>query len=378
MNKKSNDFNEFREFCRDFLAREATPYQAEWEHEGLVDRGFWEKLGKAGLLGMEISPEYGGQGRTDITYSVILTEELISAGLTAPIIIAHNDVTASYINTHGSEEQKKRWLPDLCSGKRIAAIATTEPTGGSDSNEIKTSAVLEGGQYLVNGSKAYITNGVSADIVVTAVQTGQGQRGQGLSLLVMERGIPGFTRGPALKKLGWHASDTAALYFDNCRVPKDNLIGRENMGSYYFMTGMTKERLSIGSVAVATAETILKETLVYAKNRKAFGQPIGSLQYNKFTLANLDTEIKIARVYLNDAISKFNNKQLNVDDAARLKLWTTNLQVRVAEQCLQLHGASGYMEDSVVGKHWVNSRVQKIYGGTSEILQEVISKSIGL
>ena len=196
--------------------------------------------------------------------------------------------------------------------------------------------------------------------------------------MVVERGTAGFTRGPALKKLGWHASDTSALYFENCLVSGENLIGRENMGSYYFMTGMTRERLSISSVAVATAETILKETLTYAKEREAFGQPIGSFQHNKFILANMDTEVRIARIYLDDAIEKFNRKVLNVDDAARLKLWTTNLQVRVAEQCIQLHGASGYMSDSPIGKHWVNSRVQKIYGGTSEILQEVIGKSIGL
>lgn len=378
MNNDTDDFKKFREFCRDFLAREAIPYQSDWEQEGLVDRSFWEKLGQAGLLGMGVSHEYGGQGKTDINYAVILTEELISAGLTAPIIISHNDVIASYIYAHGTEEQKKRWLPDLCSGKKIAAIATTEIGGGSDSTEIKTTAKLEDSQYIINGSKAYITNGVNADLVVAAVQTGSGQRGQGLSLLVVERGTPGFTRGPALKKLGWHASDTSALYFEDCKVSSDNLIGRENMGSFYFMTGMTRERLSIGSVAVATAETILKQTLVYAKSRKAFGQPIGSFQYNKFTLANLDTEVKIARIYLNDAIQKFNKNLLNVDDAARVKLWTTNLQVKVAEQCMQLHGASGYMSDSAIGKHWVNSRVQKIYGGTSEILQEVIGTSIGL
>lgn len=378
MNNDTVDFKKFREFCRDFLEREASPYQPDWEQKGLVDRSFWEKLGQAGLLGMEVSPEYGGQGKSDISYAVILTEELISAGLTAPIIISHNDVIASYIYMHGTEDQKKKWLPDLCSGKKIAAIATTEITGGSDSTEIKTTARQEGDQYIVNGSKAYITNGVNADLVVTAVQTGSGQRGQGLSLLVVERDTRGFTRGPALKKLGWHASDTAALYFEGCPVPSENLIGRENMGSYYFMTGMTRERLSIGSVAVASAETILKETLAYAKSRKAFGQSIGSFQYNKFTLANLDTEVKIARIYLNDAIDKFNKNLLNVDDAARVKLWTTNLQVKVAEQCMQLHGASGYMSDSAIGKHWVNSRVQKIYGGTSEILQEVIGKSIGL
>ncbi|ESP90239.1 MULTISPECIES: acyl-CoA dehydrogenase family protein [Pseudoalteromonas] len=378
MSKDIDSYNEFREYCRDFLQREAVPYQAQWEQQGLVDRSFWKKLGEAGLLGMEIDPEYGGQGRKGISHTVILTEELISAGLTAPIIISHNDVLASYINAHGTEQQKRRWLPALCSGEKVAAIATTEPGGGSDSTEIKTTAVRDGEKYVVNGSKAYITNGVNADIVVTAVQTGSGQRGQGLSLLALERGLNGFTRGAALKKLGWHASDTAALYFEDCHVPADNLIGRENMGSYYFMTAMTRERLSISSVAVATAETILKETLEYSKNRIAFGQPIGSLQHNKFTLANLDTEVKIARIYLNDAIDKFNRKKLNVDDAARAKLWTTNLQVKVAEQCMQLHGASGYMSDSSMGKHWVNSRVQKIYGGTSEVLQEVIGKSIGL
>ncbi len=378
MTTNTGVLEDFRLSCRKFIEREAIPYQLSWEEQGLVERSFWLKLGEAGLLGMGVSTEYGGQDKTDFRYPAIFTEELIRVGVTAPIIISHNDVIASYLSTFGTEEQKQRWLPDLCNGKLIAAIAITELSGGSDSAEIKTTAKLCGDHYLLNGSKAYITNGINADIIVVAVKTDAGQRGQGISLLVVERDTPGFSRGEALNKLGWHASDTAALYFKDCLIPKNNLIGRENLGSFYFMTGMTRERISISSVAVASAESALSKTLVYVKERQAFGQVIGSFQYNRFMLAQLDTEVKIARIYLDDAIKRFNDGALSLDDAARLKLWTTELQVKVADRCLQLHGGSAYMSDSLIGKNWVNSRVQKIYGGTSEILMEVISKSMGL
>ncbi|WP_018691951.1 acyl-CoA dehydrogenase family protein [Algicola sagamiensis] len=378
MKTTQDQFSDFRATCREFLEREGAPHQADWEEKGLVDRSFWEKVGRAGLLGMGVSPALGGQDKTDFRYAQVFTEEMIRAGITAPIIISHNDVIASYLNAFGTQEQQERWLPDLCAGRRIAAIAITEPSGGSDSTEIKTTAVREGDYYRLNGSKTYITNGINADLVLVAVKTDAGQRGQNISLFVVEREMEGFTRGDALKKLGWHASDTAELYFNDCLVPKENLLGRENLGSFYFMTGMTRERMSISTVAVASAEMAMQETVKYVKERKAFGQAIGSFQYNRFVLAQLDTEVKIARVYLDDAIQKLNQGKLSLEDAARVKWWTTELQVKVADRCLQLHGGSAYMSDSKIGKNWVNSRVQKIYGGTSEILQEVISKSMGL
>jgi alkylation response protein AidB-like acyl-CoA dehydrogenase len=378
VNTEADILGEFRESCRAFLEREAAPYQEDWERGGLVDRSFWAKVGQAGLLGVGVSPEYGGQGQADYRFAVTLTEELIRAGISAPGIISHNDVIASYISALGDEAQRRRWLPGLCSGQLIAAIAVTELSGGSDAAQITTTAEPHESYYLVNGGKAYITNGVNADLVVVAVKTGAGPRGQGISLLVVERETEGFTRGPLLKKIGWHASDTAELIFENCVVPRANLIGRENLGNYYFMAGMPRERLSIATVAVASAETVLLETLAYVKQRKAFGQPIGSFQYNRFILAQLDTEVKIARIYLDDAVKRFNENSLSVVDAARVKLWTTELQMKVADRCLQLHGGAGYMSDSSVGRNWTNSRAQTIYGGTSEVLQELISKSMGL
>lgn len=378
MSTTTDEIKEFRLSCRECFDHFAKPHLEKWEKQGLVDRDFWQTMGAHGLLGMGVSQNLGGQDKSDYRYALALTEEMLAIGMTAPIVISHNDVIASYINQFASEEQKQRWLPDLCSGRRIAAIAITEPGGGSDSAGMRTEATADGDNYVLNGSKAFITNGVNADLFIVAVKTDAGPRGQGISLMVVEKGMAGFSQGDALKKLGWHASDTANLTFDQCVVPKSNLLGRENLGSYYFMTGMTRERLSISTVAVVSAEIMMAETLAYVKQRKAFGQPIGAFQYNRFLLAQLDTQIKVTRSYLNEAIERFNTGSLSLEDAARLKWWATEVQNKVADECLQLHGGSAYMSDSSIGKLWVNSRVQKIYGGTSEIMLEVVSKSMGL
>jgi len=378
MSVEVDALSEFRTSIRDFLEREAVPHQAEWEECGIVDRSFWEKAGRAGLLGTGVRPEYGGLGQSDYRFAAAVTEELVRAGVTAPGIVSHSDVVASYIVTLGTKEQRQRWLPDLCRGKRIAAIAVTEARGGSNSAEIGTSARIDGDNYIVDGDKTYITNGVNADLVVVAVKTSEERKGQGISLLAIERECPGFTRGPLLKKIGWQASDTAQLFFDNCVVPRTNLIGREGLGNLHFMSAMPRERLSISTVAVTSAETVLRDTLAYVKERKAFGQSIGSFQYNRFMLAQIDTEVKIARTYLDESMKRFNKNAFDMVDAARLKWWTTELQMKVADRCLQLHGGAGYMSESSVGRNWMNSRAQTIYGGTSEVLQEMISKSMGL
>ncbi|MBC8951559.1 acyl-CoA dehydrogenase family protein [Xenorhabdus sp. PB62.4] len=378
MRVEIDNFDNYRKSCREFLESEIVPEHQRWEENGLVERSFWEKLGQSGLLGMSVTPEFGGLGKSDYRFAVILTEELIKSGVTVPGIVAHNDVVASYIFALGNEEQKKRWLPELCSGKRVAAIAMTEPSGGSNTADIKTVATRQGDYYLVNGGKTYITNGINADLIVVAVKTEQGQQGQGISLLAIERDMPGFSRGEPLKKIGWNGSDTAELFFHDCKVPITNLLGRENLGNYYFMSAMPRERLSISTVAVASAEHILQSTLEYVKERTAFNQPIGSFQYNRFMLAQLDTEVKIARIYLDNAVDLFNQGLFSLVDAARIKWWTTELQMKVADRCLQLHGGLGYLRDSTVGKNWLNSRAQTIYGGTSEVLQEIISKSLGL
>ncbi|MET1256270.1 acyl-CoA dehydrogenase family protein [Aliikangiella maris] len=378
MNKETEKQQIFRNACRDFLHKEAIPQINDWESNGIIDKSFWLKAGKAKMLGIGVAENFGGQGESDYHYPLIVIEEMLKSGVDVPGFVSHNDVTASYIATLGNDSQKQRWLPALCSGELIAAIAVTEPDGGSDTTNIKTQAVLQGDHYLVNGCKSYITNGINADLVVTAVKTSQQEQGRGISLLVIERGLDGFTRGENYKKLGWPASDNSALYFKDCRVPKENLLGRENLGNAYFMGAMPRERLSIACVAVVFAELIFQQTLNYVKHRQAFGQAIGHFQHNRFLLAQLDTELKIARIYLESSIDKFNKNQLSVVEAAQVKLWTTELQFKVADHCLQLHGASGYLQDSPIGKAWSTSRVQKIYGGTSEILKEIISKSLGL
>ncbi|MFV0130216.1 acyl-CoA dehydrogenase family protein [Streptomyces sp. HMX112] len=369
---------DFRAMCREFLAREAVPYHAQWEKDGIVSRELWRKAGKAGLLGMGVPTEYGGGGERDFRFPTVLTEELIRAGVTAPGFVAHNDVIATYLAERTSPEQRERWLPGLCSGELIAAIAMSEPDAGSNVADIRTTAVLDGDAYVLNGQKTFITSGENADLVVVAAKTEPKRGAQGISLLVVERGMPGFTRGKRMEKMGWQASDTCELFFDDCRVPVPNLIGKQNAGSAYLMAGMPRERLSIAAVAVASAEKMLADTLEYARTRQAFGQPIGSFQHNRFVLATMETELTIARVFLNHCISEFNAGRLTVADAAKAKWWTTELQVEVANRCLQLHGGAGYLKETPISREWANSRVQTIYGGTTEIMKELIGRSLGL
>ncbi|GAA2714136.1 MULTISPECIES: acyl-CoA dehydrogenase family protein [Streptomyces] len=369
---------EFRALCREFLAREAVPHHERWEQEGILDREVWRKAGGAGLLGIGVPVEYGGGGEEDFRYPAVLSEELIRARVTAPGFVAHNDVVASYLATRTTEEQRKRWLPGLCSGELIAAIAMSEPDAGSNVADIRTTAVRDGEHYVLNGQKTFITNGENADVVLVAVKTAPDRGGQGISLLVVERDTPGFSRGRRMAKLGWQASDTCELFFSDCRVPVANLVGKENAGMAYLMAGLPRERLSIAVVAVAAAERILADALEYARTRKAFGQPIGSFQHNRFLLATLDTEITIARVFLDHCIAELNAGRLTVADAAKAKWWTTELQVEVANKCLQLYGGYGYLKESPISREWANSRVQTIYGGTTEIMKELIGRSLGL
>ncbi|MEV4739902.1 acyl-CoA dehydrogenase family protein [Streptomyces sp. NPDC049555] len=369
---------EFRALCREFLAREAVPHHERWEQEGIVDRAVWRKAGEAGLLGIGVPVEYGGGGEEDFRYPAVFSEELIRARVTAPGFVAHNDVVASYLATRTTEEQRKRWLPGLCSGELIAAIAMSEPDAGSNVADIRTTAVRDGDHYVLNGQKTFITNGENADVVLVAVKTAPDRGGQGISLLVVERDTPGFSRGRRMAKLGWQASDTCELFFSDCRVPVANLVGKENAGMAYLMAGLPRERLSIAVVAVAAAERILADALEYARSRKAFGQPIGSFQHNRFLLATLDTEITIARVFLNHCIAELGAGRLTVADAAKAKWWTTELQVEVANKCLQLYGGYGYLKESPISREWANSRVQTIYGGTTEIMKELIGRSLGL
>ncbi|MGK4584041.1 acyl-CoA dehydrogenase family protein [Kitasatospora sp. HPMI-4] len=368
----------FRDMCREFLSREVVPYHAQWERDGIADREVWRKAGKAGLLGIGVDPEYGGGGDPDFRYPAVLAQEIMWARATAPTFVAHNDVIAGYLAERTTEEQRRRWLPGLCSGELIAAIAMSEPDAGSNVADIRTTAFRDGDGYVLNGQKTFITNGEHADVVVVAAKTAPERGAQGISLLVVERGALGFTRGRRMEKLGWHASDTCELFFDDCRVPAENLIGKENAGLAYLMAGLPRERLSIATVALGAVERMLTDTLEYAKTREVFGQTIGGFQHNRFQLATMDTELTIAQVFLDHCITRLNAGRLSVTDAAKAKWWTTELQVDIAGRCLQIHGGFGYLKESAISRDWANSRVQTIYGGTTEVMKELIGRSLGL
>ena len=368
----------FRELCREFLAREAVPHSDEWEKAGIVDREVWRKAGAAGLLGMDVDEEYGGGGQRDFRFNAVLAEEIIAAGAMGLGFALHNDVVAPYLTELTTEEQRKRWLPAFCSGDIITAIAMSEPGAGSDLAGVRTSAVRDGDSYVLNGQKTFITNGEHADLVIVVAKTDPSLGAHGISLFAVERGTPGFTRGRRLEKVGLKANDTAELFFDECRVPASHLLGHENGGFYHLMANLPRERLGIAVAAVAAAEHILAITLDYARSRQAFGRPIGSFQHNRFLLAELDTEITIARTFLNHCVNEHNAGRLSVTDAAKAKWWTTELQTKVADRCVQLHGGYGYMLEYPVAKAWLNSRVQTIYGGTTEIMKEIIGRGLGL
>ncbi|GAA1544514.1 acyl-CoA dehydrogenase family protein [Dactylosporangium maewongense] len=368
----------FRELCKAFLAREAVPYNDEWDKAGIVDREVWRKAGAAGLLGMDVDEEHGGGGQKDFRFNAVLVEEIVAAGASGLGFGLHNDVVAPYLTDLATEEQRKRWLPGFCSGDIVTAIAMSEPGAGSDLAGVRTSAVRDGDEWVLNGQKTFITNGELADLVVVVAKTDPALGAHGISLFVVESGTPGFTRGRRLEKVGLKANDTAELFFDDCRIPADHLLGQENSGFYHLMANLPRERLGIAVAAVASAEQVLAITLDYAKTRQAFGKPIGSFQHNRFVLAELDTEVTIARTFLNQCIVEQNAGRLTVADAAKAKWWTTELQNKVADRCVQLHGGYGFMMEYPVAKAWLNSRVQTIYGGTTEIMKEIIGRSLGV
>jgi len=368
----------FRELCKAFLAREAVPYNDEWDKAGIVDREVWRKAGAAGLLGMDVDEEHGGGGQKDFRFNAVLVEEIVAAGASGLGFGLHNDVVAPYLTELATEEQRKRWLPGFCSGDIVTAIAMSEPGAGSDLAGVRTSAVRDGDEWVLNGQKTFITNGELADLVIVVAKTDASLGAHGISLFVVETGTPGFTLGRRLEKVGLKANDTAELFFDDCRIPADHLLGQENAGFYHLMANLPRERLGIAVAAVASAEHVLAITLEYAKTRQAFGKPIGSFQHNRFVLAELDTEVTIARTFLNQCIVEQNAGRLSVADAAKAKWWTTELQNKVADRCVQLHGGYGFMMEYPVAKAWLNSRVQTIYGGTTEIMKEIIGRSLGV
>jgi alkylation response protein AidB-like acyl-CoA dehydrogenase len=327
---------------------------------------------------MDVPEEYGGGGQRDFRFNAVLVEEILAAGCTGLGFGLHNDVVAPYLTELTSEEQRKRWLPGFCAGTMITAIAMSEPGAGSDLAGIRTTAVRDGSDYVLNGQKTFITNGEHADLVIVVARTDPERGAHGISLLGVERGSPGFERGRRLDKVGLKANDTTELFFTDCRVPVTNLIGEENQGFYQLMANLPRERLSIAVSAVAAASHVLDLTLQYARTREAFGRPIGSFQHNRFLLAELSTEVTIARTFVNHCVTEFNAGRLTATDAAMAKWWTTELQTKVADRCVQLHGGYGYMREYPVAKAWLDSRVQTIYGGTTEIMKEIIGRSLGL
>jgi alkylation response protein AidB-like acyl-CoA dehydrogenase len=373
------DHDAFRDLARTFMAREVVPRHADWEKAGIVDRDVWVEAGKQGLLGMDVPEDYGGGGVSDFRYNAVLDEEIIRVGATGLGFGLHNDIVAPYLLDLGTDEQKQRWLPGFCSGELITAIAMSEPAAGSDLQGIKTAARRDGDDWVLSGSKTFITNGVNADLVIVVARTDPDADGaRGLSLLVVERGMTGFDRGRNLDKIGLKAQDTAELFFDEVRIPSSNLLGQPNRGFGYLIDRLPQERLSIAVAAAAACERMLELTVDYVKNRTAFGRPVGSFQHNRFVVAELATQTAVARAFVDECIRQLNRKTLSVADAAMAKWWTTDLQNKVADACLQLHGGYGYMTEYPISRAWLDSRVQAIYGGTNEIMKEIIGRTMGL
>ena len=370
----------FRDTVGTFLDKEIVPHHAQWEAEGIVAREAWSRAGALGLLGLQLDEELGGGGTTDFRYNVVLNEEMTRRGVYGPAYPLFNDMIVPYLLASADDEQKRRWFPGLCSGELIAAIAMTEPGAGSDLQGIRTTARWDEqtGCYVLNGQKTFISNGILADLVIVVCRTNPDAGHQGISLLVVERGMEGFERGRNLDKIGQHAQDTAELFFDDVRVPRENLLGEEGAGFGYLMTNLSQERLSIAVAAVSACEMILEDTLSYAKERTAFGKPIGSFQHSRFVLAEMETEVCIAEQYLDRAVAEHNAGRFDVKDAAMAKWWTTELQKRVVDQCVQLHGGYGYMLEYPVAKAFIDSRVQTIYGGTTEVMKEIIGRTLGV
>jgi alkylation response protein AidB-like acyl-CoA dehydrogenase len=369
----------FRESVRAFMEREVVPHHAEWEKAGKVDRAVWIEAGKQGFLGFEAPEEFGGSGIRDFRYNTILGEESMAHGATGLGFGLHNDIVLPYLLELTTPEQRRRWLPRFCSGEMITAIAMSEPGAGSDLQGIRTTARREGDDFVLNGAKTFITNGIHADLVIVVAKTDPDVKAsRGLSLLAVERGMPGFERGRKLDKVGLRAQDTAELIFTDVRVPVANLIGELNQGFAHLMTMLPQERLSIAVGAVGAARSIFDLTLAYCKERTAFGQPIGSFQHSRFELAEMATELELAEVYLDKALAEHLERRFTAVDAAMAKWWTTELQKRVVDRCVQLHGGYGYMLEYPVAKAYLDARVQTIYGGTTEIMKEIIGRSLGV
>jgi len=371
-----DDHDAFRDLVRTFLAKEVLPHHAGWEKQGQVDREVWLAAGRAGLLGTDVPEEFGGGGTPDFRHNAVALEEITAAGASGLGFPLHNDVVAPYLLRLCTDEQKRRWLPGFCSGELITAIAMTEPGTGSDLQSIATNAARDGDDWILNGAKTFITNGILADLVVVVARTDPEAGARGFSLLVVERGMPGFERGRRLEKVGMKAQDTAELSFADVRVPAANVLGEVGQGFIYLMQNLAQERLSIAVGATAGAAAALAMTLDYTKERKAFGKPVAAFQNTCFELAEMDTEIDVTRAFVDRCLRQHVEGELAVADAAKAKWWATDVQRRVVDRCVQLHGGYGYMLEYPIARAFVDSRVQSIYGGTNEIMKEIIGRAL--
>ncbi|MEU1522023.1 acyl-CoA dehydrogenase family protein [Nocardia rhamnosiphila] len=373
-----NDHELFRASVRGFVDKHVTPNLEKWDAERLIDRATWLAAGRQGLLGLPVPEEFGGPGETDYRYRVVIQEEIARVGASAlqSGFSTNDDIVLNYLLRHADEAQRRRWLPGFVTGETIGAIAMSEPGAGSDLRAVTTTAVLDGDEWIINGAKTFITSGILADLVIVFAKTDPEAGSKGFSLLVVEDGTPGFTRGRKLDKVGLHAQDTAELFFDNVRVPAADLLGDRGAGFAYLMQSLPLERLGIGIAAQVSAEAVFGWTMDYVKERTAFGKRIGEFQGMGFTLADLRTAIEVSRAYIDRCVRAHNHGTLTAVDAAKAKLWATELQGRVIDAGVQFHGGYGYMMEYPVARAYLDHRIQRIYGGTNEIMKEIIHRDL--
>lgn len=375
-----DDHEAFRSSFAAFVAAEIAPNYMEWEEAGIAPHELYAKAGEYGFIGMTIAEKFGGGGTKDFRFNQVIAEELAAAGIGGAGLglTLHNDITTPYFVEYLNDEQSQRWLPGIASGELVTAIAMTEPGTGSDLAGIATTAIRDGDEYLLNGSKTFITNGINADLVIVAAKTDPSERHAGVSLMVVERGTAGFERGRNLDKIGMHSQDTAELFFTDVRVPVANLLGDEGKGFNYLTANLAQERLSIAITGVASARAALDWTVEYVQDRMAFGKPISTFQNTKFVLAEVKTEVDIAQAYVDQCVLALNAGTLSPADAAQAKYWCTELQLRAADRCLQLFGGYGYMTEYPIARNYADARVTTIYGGTTEVMKTIIAKDLGL
>ena len=374
----SDDHELYRETVRDFLAREVAPYKDKWDEDRWIDREVYAKAAKQGLYALQIPEQFGGSGETDYRFRMVVCEEIakinaLSFGLTVSL---QDDLVLHYLLDLTNEEQKARWLPGFASGEVIGALAMTEPGTGSDLQGIRTTATRDGNDWLINGQKTFISSGIMADLVVVAAKTDPDAGSRGFTLFVIERDTPGFERGRKLDKIGLPSQDTSELFFENARIPDENRLGEEGRGLQYLMSHLPRERLGVSAKAIATTRAIFDITVEYCKERRAFNQSIADFQHIRFELAEMSTEIDVAETYVDRSVLAYNEGKLSAVDAAKGKWYISELQKRVIDRCLQLHGGYGYMSEYAVGKAYVDTRIQTIYGGTTEIMKEIIGRDI--